>query len=877
MARILRTDPFPTMGDQPAGARVVTLHGGVAAALNLPHLSLRQIAVDELRKRGISTAPRITARHTLKRAIASVLMGVDPPAEAARIRASLDIVLRTGIDCETLIEFGSPRVQNLGRITREYRRALEEKRLIDPAEVFIAAAALKPAARKLFIYGHFRARSEEAQFIDTIAADESEYYLPIGEDNIFEVNRKWADWLVARGWSIERSTADAGSTGEQTASSFISGANVAGTVAAVRYRSVDGECRGILREVKKLLTAGAPGHSIAIACADQSTYAPVLEEVATEFGIPLRFRNETPIGETAFGGFIRALLEAVSSDLSYEAAARLFKHRLGPSLESSVWKTARHRRSSGHEAWNVIGVDTDALRWPEQQNLSGWIKSIEEVVAVYGGRAALRADAKELTAYDLFFESLEAAAQLEAENKLSLDAFRATAFEILSEEKVPFRPEHGGVGVFDPEAMIGSSYETLFIAGLSEGIYPAEIIEDSVVDFLERRDLANHGVEFAGAAEMARWESLSFYFTLAAARDRIILSCASSMDNRELLASSFFDRLGLKPKSDTTSIAASLSENRRLILRHDTSADDAAIHAARFQRKVESDRESSSPYDEYDGVTGIAIDPAKHTWSASQLTMIGQCGFKWWGQRALKLADIEEVETGMDYTKRGTFYHKVLEIAARKAQGAENVREAVLANIDEAFAEAENDPETPLPMISNWDMQRAEHIRAIKKAVRAKDFIRYGSTIEDVEREFELTWRDFKLRGAIDRIDNTPEGLVAIDYKTSGSPPKGAKDDRGKLGIDVQIPLYAKVALPHLYPEGNFGESIYYSLTKGVILAPKKSSELAPVEQLLARVRGDLGRGSYAVDPDTNLDACQYCEFDPVCRKGPRLERKNTV
>ena len=30
----------------------------------------------------------------------------------------------------------------------------------------------------------------------------------------------------------------------------------------------------------------------------------------------------------------------------------------------------------------------------------------------------------------------------------------------------------------------------------------------------------------------------------------------------------------------------------------------------------------------------------------------------------------------------------------------------------------------------------------------------------------------------------------------------------------------------------------------------------------------------FAVDPDVRHDACEYCEFDVVCRVGPRVELK---
>jgi hypothetical protein len=118
--------------------------------------------------------------------------------------------------------------------------------------------------------------------------------------------------------------------------------------------------------------------------------------------------------------------------------------------------------------------------------------------------------------------------------------------------------------------------------------------------------------------------------------------------------------------------------------------------------------------------------------------------------------------------------------------------------------------------------------------------------------------------------------MVAIDYKTSSTPPKGVKDASGKLSVDVQIPLYSSVALKHLYPDGTLGSSAYYSLTKGKTLREEKPDDVLKLDDFSVRIKQALAAGHFAAGPDVNEHACTYCDHDLVCRKGPRLDRKPT-
>jgi PD-(D/E)XK nuclease superfamily len=876
MSRILRTGLIPDFrGDIGEGTLLVTLSSSTAKARGIDSRRLNSLAVDVIRANGLSVAAPATARQLLKRTIAGLFPGQDAGALAKRLGGALAIILRTGIDPAKLLEFGSDRVKQLGSVATAYQDTLRAKRLIDHSETLHMAARRKPKRRRVVILGHYRARKEEVEFIDAVADDGSVYYLPCGGAGFFAANRRWINHLAEKAWDIVEDDATPASTGEDLALQFAGRCSSAAKAEAVEYPNIESEVRDTLAIVKQLIIDGADSHGIALVARDLGTYAPVIAAVADEYGLPVRIDHKVPLASTAFGGFIRNLVDVISNDLPFETTLRLVMHSFGPKLTPAKLADARRTRVSGIERWSELLPELANLLWPESQSLERWVADLRGALDTFEVRQKVAARSAEMVALNTFHESLSAVEPPESGHELSFEAFAAIVGDILSDESTPLRPAKAGVALVEPKNIVGAAYDRIFVLGMAEGIYPKPPSEDPVVDFYERKILRPHGIDFAEAAEVARWEDLSFYFTLLAAQRSVTLSYPRIMDGGDCVPSSFFGRLGIEAvHAPNVSIASSVEELRSAVLRHAVETDDNVLPFARHQFDVEKRRESSAPYDAYDGETGRAYEPASLRWSASQLTVIGQCAFRWFAERLLHLKPIEEMATGLDPSTRGKLYHKALELAVQRAIDAPDIRAATVENLDAAFADAEKDADVGLPLLANWEIERLEQLRELKKAVKAPDFIAPDSRVVGIEQRFEDTWRGFPVVGFIDRVDDTPDGLIAIDYKTSSAVPKGAKGRDGKLSVDVQIPLYANVALPKLYPDGHLGDSAYYSLTKGKILRQVKAGDMENLEMLADDITAILSRGSFAVDPDLGEKACTYCELETVCRKGPRLRRK---
>ena len=99
------------------------------------------------------------------------------------------------------------------------------------------------------------------------------------------------------------------------------------------------------------------------------------------------------------------------------------------------------------------------------------------------------------------------------------------------------------------------------------------------------------------------------------------------------------------------------------------------------------------------------------------------------------------MDGGLTPLTRGNLYHKALELAVGRAIGAADIRQAVLENLEEAFAEAEHDKEkVKLPVLPNWELQRLEHLETLRSAVSSP------ATIASITSSARVTSRPVRCR-----------------------------------------------------------------------------------------------------------------------------------
>jgi len=873
MKRTLYLESYPNLGRYqwvvaPSGLRAIAPTPQAARALRVPHQSLETLAQESLLDK-IRVAPALFAHRALRNAVSQVIETTDIVGTVRALTPALHSILRAGIDIDALFAIGSPRIQQLCAIASAYQAKLRETGFIDPTEVLWQASRLQPERQSILIYGYLHPRIDELAFLDAVAGDGSMMFLP-APDTIFIDNQETVKWLQQQGWKVEVSAQIPSTLGDQQQACLDSTTAPPGVRAHI-YPNLEAEVRRVLAQVKSLLSEGAAANEIVLVARYDAFYGPTILDVAWEYNLPVRALYGVPFVTTRLGAWVQLLLEVIREKFPFEFTAKLLSHPLCSRLPAEVWSEALKLHPSDLWTWQSLGVDMSLLDWPQRDTRAEWVQRLQDILHKFDLCRRAGRWAREIVAFYKFQDSLVELAKPEAES-LSLENFARDVIESLTLLTVPTQPGRGGVELHTPLSLFGASYQHVFVLGTAEGILPAPVQDDPVLDFHERKQLLRQGFRLEGAAQAARREAISFSALLQTATTTLTFSYPQLMGSEVCIKSPYLAQLGLEPVPPPPAPVASTEAARRIYLRRDGCLEDPILPHASHAWAVEQRRGGSEPPDEYDGVVGLPLDPTRRVFSASQLTALGQCPFKWFADKVLKLVEPEEADSDLNPLLRGNLYHRCLELVL-KLLGTADLSQVSVEQLESAFLQAEQ--ELKFPTLPAWNVRRAEHIKTLSRIIQQPDFLQPGAEIFALETEFEGEWCGLRVRGRVDRIDRTPQGLVLLDYKTSSRPPLGVKDELGKANVDIQLPLYIHVAQTTLFP-GEQVDGAYYFLTEGKKLPKTRPSE-ETLQAIAQRVKAHLETGHYPVDPDIEQKACRSCAFDLVCRKGIRNSRKSGV
>ncbi|GAB4225921.1 MAG: hypothetical protein Kow0049_04370 [Stanieria sp.] len=893
----------------PTYLQVITPNRTTAKTLRVAHLSLENLAETIVRQQGIRLASSLLSYRLLRQTLQEVLRPRDIEGTIKRFFPAIKELLQTELDLTTLAQYSSVRLRQLATITSVYQQKLRAKKCIDCAELFWQAAKTNNYQKSYLFYGYFYPSHDELAFIDAVAGDSSILILPTGEEDIFAANRQGIKFLTARGWDcrginltlkeLENKTLTSknqvnnqisskkhtntifktteannyqinnDSIGKQLQQCFLHPQPLPEKVSLQVYPNLEAEVRGILTQVKSLLNQGVSAKEIVLVARDEQLYGTTLLDIAWEYNLPLRALYAIGLEHTRMGAWLKLLLEVIETNFPFETTAKLLSHPLARQLPGEIWQQAKLKHPETFSAWQELGVDLSLLQLPKRNRRDEWVQLLQNILEQFQLRQQGKHWAREIVAFYKIQEALVQLAQPEAEI-LTQTAFFQDVRDTLALLTVPAQPGRGGIELHTPLSLLGAKYNYVFVLGMGEGIFPTNITSDSILDFFERKQLVKQGFPIETAVTITNREALAFYSLLAVPQIKIIFSYPQSIKQESILPSPYLTRLGLKLTSLPNLPVASLEKARQVYLHQPTKLKDLTIKHIIKAWQVEQTRETATVADEYDGLIGIPLDSNNLVFSASQLTQLGQCPFKWFAYRLLKLRELPEAELDLSTISRGNLYHRCLELSLEKIKTAADLAEFNLQQLEQAFLQVEQ--ELNLVQLPAWQTRRKEHLDLLYLNLITPEFLPAEREVVARETEFNLKWHGLQIKGKIDRIDRTATGLVIVDYKTSSTTPLGIKDEKGKASLDIQLPLY-QTAIEQSFLEQSV-DAIYYSLTK----RKKISSAKRNPEQLAAfaeKVQFNLQQGYYPVSPDLEQKACQYCAFDLVCRKGDRLQRKS--
>ncbi len=439
-------------------------------------------------------------------------------------------------------------------------------------------------------------------------------------------------------------------------------------------------------------------------------------------------------------------------------------------------------------------------------------------------------------------------ATLNVPAEITWSQFRADLIHALeSSGGSPFRtPRSGQALVTTATEARGLPHAHVYIPGLAEGVFPAELAEDPIYLDSEREALQARGIRLATRAERVDepglfaelvslagrsltisrplvqagkpwrasriWEAVTRVFPDLPVASRAV-GAAITPDqaaNPTELMLAVADGLA---DGDPTKGAAALRARRWLRERGDYRA---AWRRVEQGRDVEFGRLRGARFDRYSGVLShpALLDEVarqlgdERIWSATQLKDYGVCGFRFFAKYLLQLEAAVDPLQGARPIELGAMQHKILEETYRKIRSrglaihADNQQAALETLADVAGDILAEAPERfGFRAASTWPQEAQLHLRRLENLVK-RDFspespldafggprivLRQEDFNEDVLLRLAEGMKPLRINAKIDRVDYADGKLIVVDYK-SGSRPINRREM--EAGRDFQMMLY---------------------------------------------------------------------------------------
>lgn len=394
----------------------------------------------------------------------------------------------------------------------------------------------------------------------------------------------------------------------------------------------------------------------------------------------------------------------------------------------------------------------------------------------------------------------------------------------------------------------GLPHSHVYILGLADSLFPAEISEEPLFLDSERESIRARGIPLATQSERSDDQGL-FYELISLPQESLTLSRPTIQGGKVWLESHLWravtrvfpkqpvvkQSLGavINPQDAANGSELLLAVANQLNAKDPAEAEDAlrmrswierrAEYVAQWRRvaegrRVELGRLSFSPFDQYSGLLShprllgaVARQlGSERVWSATQLKDYGLCGYRFFAKRILKLDAVEEPEAGIDALQLGQLVHSILEATYRRIRTrglAIHVgnQEAALSLFDELAPAILQDAPQDFGFRAGaaWH-EEAKLLRKRLAALIRLDFSddsplsRFGERrqVRMLERRFDDARIEMpgdmaalRVSGKIDRIDWADDELALVDYKTGS----GAISRRQmEIGRDFQMFIYAQ-------------------------------------------------------------------------------------
>ncbi len=575
-------------------------------------------------------------------------------------------------------------------------------------------------------------------------------------------------------------------------------------------------------------------------------------------------------------------------------------------------------------------------------------------------------DARALTS---FFDVLDELVQAETDRgtgKLGLALWMDNLRSALTLTRYNVRQKYGyGVYVTSLEEIRGLDFDYLFIVGLSEGELPSKYDPEILLPLQvqkENRELTPYLQRYLFYQAASSFEK-ELYLIHPTRRNEIRLARSSFIDALEEIAEvGRFDRVetpdggsSIYNMQDLIQAYAMSNENRETIRQWDSSYQllpsniDRCItaEAARFGDRSESEFHGKITDPAVAGL--INADLSERIYSSSQIESLARCGFQFFTRRILKIVETPEVDISLTPIERGAVLHKILyeyyselartgkishaakEIDVLKSKAEEVLKQfGISSNVPGAAPTGKDDSGRRRASSSDlYEIERdmilgTEYIPGTldlflsKVQAKLSEFgfvpesfeLSFGARSADTAVTSSVRIGDSSFRGKIDRVDNSPDGAIIFDYKTSSVLPSHKDVVRDKIspqlliymnslntassGMEERKPpagaAYISInrdkllntedgnkAIKFIVTEedGELKYSEKYHGTRGTRMPAYPTTMrnlMKETEEFVERITGEAKSGRFNLTKFSWDRVCKYCPYSHACRVALRGE-----
>jgi ATP-dependent helicase/DNAse subunit B len=692
-----------------------------------------------------------------------------------------------------------------------------------------------------------------------------------------------------------------------------------------------GEAEAIAVEVARLLAEDADPEEIAIVLRDPARRGPLIASILESYGIATALEAEIPAATTSVGGSLTALLEAM---LGSGQSADLLRYLRGPSGTSPGrvdWFERKLRR-------NRVQTAAEALRlWEEEHGEPP--QDVARVREAAGRPSDLAAEVGRLAAAmgarvgsELEARAAGAIATAMAE-RAELDGLAPLPESIAQSVagiavRVWSGPVEDRVRIADPRQIRAARFDNVFVASLQDGEFPRGAGHSD--PFLSERQRESLGLQPRHADEAE--ERYLFHACLALPKRRLFLSYRDSDENgaaeapspflgdvRQLLEPTEGEPRGrtlaevvhrLAEAPSETELARAIAargpgaDRDRLLELAGAEGATADRVRARLDTALGSEAATRAP-GPLSNPSVIAALGEVDAYGGTTLEGFDVCSYRWFVSHELSPQPLDPppdplVQGGIMHAALYDLYKErpegdplprpgslgawiargkelVDEIAAARELGEHPAERAMLARVKGLLARfLAEEAQRETGGFEPWLLEQG------------------FSESEEVERP-ALELDDWRLHGAIDRVDRAPDGrALVLDYKLSSKVSAGEKlEEEAKLQLQLYLIAVAELwgaeivgglyhplrATSQRRPRGLVLEDAAADLD-GYRLSKTDKVDAEELEELLGDARrragaivGRMRSGQIDRDPGPrpglrDHGVCPpFCDFAPICRR----------